>query len=242
MLELYHSPISTCSQKVRMVLAEKALDWTPRHIQFNQGDHLSDWYLKLNPNGVVPTLVHDSKVVTDSTVINEYLDEVFPATPLMPSDAHGRARMRTWRQYIDEVPTPSIRVPSFNAYFVPIWRDLSDAQFFDYTERLPLRKHFYRKMGRGGFSKEEVDAALNRLDQTLARMEASLAETAWIASDQFTLADVSVMPTVVRMEDLGLAHLWAARPRVTDWYRRLQARPAFGVTYMPGSRDLGPSC
>lgn len=47
MLELYHSPISTCSQKVRMVLAEKALDWTPRHIQFNQGDHLSDWYQRL---------------------------------------------------------------------------------------------------------------------------------------------------------------------------------------------------
>lgn len=242
MLELYHSPISTCSQKVRMVLAEKGLAWTPHHIQFNQGDHLSDWYLKINPNGVVPTLLHDGRVVTDSSVINEFLDEVFPEVPLMPRDPHGRATMRAWRQYIDEVPTPSIRVPSFNAYFVPIWREMSDAQFLEYTERLPLRKHFYRKMGRTGFPKEDVDAALDRLDQTLGRMEAALAQTAWIAADQFTLADVSVMPAVVRMEDLGLAHMWAARPRVTGWYWRLQARPAFAVTYMPGSRDLGPAC
>lgn len=225
-----------------MALAEKQLAWTPHHIQFNRGEHLSEQYLKINPNGVVPTLVHNGRVVTDSSVINEYLDEVFPEFPLRPHDPYGRAVMRIWRQYIDEVPTPSIRVPSFNAYFVPIWRDMSDRQFFEYTERLPLRKYFYRKMGRTGFPKEEVDAALERLNQTLARMEASLAGSAWIAGDDLSLADISVMPTVVRMEDLGLAAMWDDKPRVTDWYRRIQARPSFATTYMAGSRRLGPDC
>ena len=242
MLELYHNPISTCSQRVRMVLAEKGLPWTSRHIQFNTNDHLSADYLKLNPNGVVPTLVHDGEVIIESSVINEYLDDVFPEVPLRPHDPLGRARMRAWCQYIEEVPVPSIRYPSFNAYFVPIWRAMSDEKFIEYTERLPLRKHFYRRMGRGGFSKEEIDAALERLDQTLARMEAALAHTAWIAGERFSLADTNVMPAVVRMEDLGLAHLWADKPRMADWYRRLQARPAFANAYMPGSRALGPVC
>ena len=81
MLELYHSPISTCSQKVRLVLAEKELPWTPREIHFTAREHLSEAYLQLNPNGVVPTLVHDGDPIVNSSVINEYLDDVFPLSP-----------------------------------------------------------------------------------------------------------------------------------------------------------------
>ena len=72
MIELYNAPTSTCSQKVRMALLEKGQSWTDRIIFFAKGDHLSDWYLKLNPNGVVPTLVHNGSVVTDFSVINEF--------------------------------------------------------------------------------------------------------------------------------------------------------------------------
>jgi len=52
MLELYHAPQSTCSQKVRIVLAEKGLDWTERRINLNANEQLKSEYLKLNPNGV----------------------------------------------------------------------------------------------------------------------------------------------------------------------------------------------
>lgn len=242
MLELYHSPISTCSQKVRLVLAEKGLAWTSRLVTFADGQHLTAEYMKLNPNGVVPTLVHDGAPIVDSSVINEYLDEVFPDTPVRPADAKARARMRAWRQYIDEVPTPSIRVPSFNAYFVPIWSQMSEEAFIAYTERLPLRKHFYQRMGRGGFPQKEVADALDRLRQSLERMDRSLVEGPWLNGADYSLADVSITPTIVRMEDLGLAKMWADLPRVGNWYDRIRARPNFAVAYMPGSRDLGPSC
>lgn len=242
MLELYHAPISTCSQKVRLVLAEKQLPWTGRIIHFGSGDHLSPSYLAMNPNGVVPTLLDDGDIVIDSTVINEYLEDVYPQIPVRPKNPKVAARMRAWRQYIDEVPTPAIRPPSFNAFFVPIWAEMTDEQFFAYTERLPLRKHFYRKMGRTGFSKADIDEALDKLAQTLDRMERSLADGAWLVDDHYSLADVSITPTIVRMEDLGLSAMWANLPRVTDWYARIQARPNFAVAYMPGARDLGPSC
>jgi hypothetical protein len=77
LIELYNSRVSTCSQKVRMALWEKEISWQDRTIVFQKNDHLSDWYLAINPNGVVPALVHDGNTIIDSSVINEYLEDVF---------------------------------------------------------------------------------------------------------------------------------------------------------------------
>src|SRR5215510_8769764 len=121
-LVLYHSPYSTCSQKVRLVLAEKGLDYTSREISFAREEQLAPEYLEINPNGVVPTLVHDGEPVTDSSCIMEYLDEVSPYPPLSPSSALGRGRMRAWLRYFEEVPTAAARVPSFQAVFLPVLR------------------------------------------------------------------------------------------------------------------------
>jgi glutathione S-transferase len=63
-----------------MTLLEKGLAWTDRIILFGRNDH--DWYLALNPNGGVPTAVHDRNAIGDSSVINEYLEDVFPERPL----------------------------------------------------------------------------------------------------------------------------------------------------------------
>ncbi|MDB5875448.1 MAG: Glutathione S-transferase [Ramlibacter sp.] len=242
MLELYHSPISTCSQKVRLILAEKKIEWKSHAVKLATGEHLTEAYRKLNPNGVVPTLVHDGDPIVDSSVINEYLDDVFPDHPVRPGEPKALARMRAWRQYIDEVATPAIRVPSFNAFFVPIWQSMSDDEFFAYTEKLPLRKHFYRKMGRDGFGEADMDEALDKLGQTLDRMEDALAEGPWLMGQRYTIADASITPTIVRMEDAGLAGMWTNHPGVAAWYLRIQDRPNFSVAYMPGSRDISPSC
>lgn len=55
---LYHALFSTCSQKVRFALAAKNLDYESRLVDLRKGEHLDDWYLKINPNGVVPALTH----------------------------------------------------------------------------------------------------------------------------------------------------------------------------------------
>lgn len=242
MLELYNSPVSTCSQKVRLVLAEKDIAWQDRRVSFAKHEHISDWYLKLNPNGVLPTLVHNGCAVLDSSVIGEYLEDAFPDKPLRPKDALDRAYMRAWRQFIDEVPTVAIRPPSFNAAFVAVWSRLSDEEFDQYVDRLPLRKHFYRRMGRRGFPNEDIQASLDQLEMTLERMERALERSPWLAGEQFTLADTSMTPTIVRMEDLGLDDLWEELPRVTDWYARVCSRPSFAVAFYSGSRTLGPNC
>lgn len=238
MLELYHAPFSTCSQKVRICLAEKDLDWIDHRVDLAAKEQLSPGYLQLNPNGVVPTLVHDGAVVTDSSVICEYLDEVFPQPRLTPEDPVERARLRSWMRFLEEVPTAAIRVPSFHLALAQRFTGLDERRFLaEQADVRPIRKHFYYRMGPEGFAHSEVAASLEQLDLTLRRMEQALADGAWLMGAAFTLADIVVIPSIDRMNDLGLAAMWQGRyPRVDDWYDRFQARSSFTKAFAPGTR------
>lgn len=235
-LELYNAGVSTCSQRVRFVLAQKGLSYSDMRIRLERGEHLAPEYLAINPNGLVPALVHNGRAIVDSSVINEYLEELFPEVALIPKDPYERAQMRAWVQYLDEVMTPAIRYPSFQKFFGGGLRAMEPEQRQAFASRLPLRKHFALEMGAEGFPKNKLDDAMERISQALQRMEVALGKTQWIAHDNLTLADIAMMPSIVRLEDLGLDALWAEMPNVTDWYTRLQKLPAFAQTYSPGSR------
>src|SRR6266540_2059859 len=84
MLALYHNDMSLCAQKVRVCLAEKGLEWESRHLVLRAGEHQQSWYRKLNRRAVVPTLLDGDKVIPESNVILEYLDETYPDPPLAP--------------------------------------------------------------------------------------------------------------------------------------------------------------
>ena len=115
-LALYHNDMSSCAQKVRLLLAEKGLEWESRHLDLRAGEHQKDWYIKLNPRAVVPTLIDGDIVVPESNVINEYLDERFPDPPMKPVDPFGRARMRLWTKQLDEgVHDAGIAILSFGS-------------------------------------------------------------------------------------------------------------------------------
>lgn len=251
MIKLYNAAHSTCSQKVRICLAEKDLAFEDIKLDLAKAkDHLKPEYLKLNPNGVVPTLVDDDgAVITDSSVICEYLEERYPAVRLMPEDLVERAKVRAWMRFLEEVPTAAVRVPSFNMGFLTRFEGLDRAQFeAQESDRRPIRKQFYRRMGTSGFKKEDVEASLEQLGNTCARMSAALESGPWLMGDRLTLADVIVAPLIDRMADLGFAaDVWDRKyPRVTDWYARMRERPSFQKTFYPGARmseflDLVPA-
>ena len=237
-LDLYNAPQSTCSQRVRFTLHEKGLSFSEVKLDLFSGDQLRPEYLKLNPNGVVPSLVHNGRVIIDSAVIIEYLNEVFPEpAALVPQDAVARAAMRSLIRYIDEVPTPAVRVPSYNIAFLPHYRDMSEADFIALAESKPLRKEFLLSMGRSGFSTEEMNKALERLRRAIVRMSGTLIGSGgpWLMGPQLTLADIAMLPVLVRLADLGLGRLWESMPEVDRWLAALRARPAFSKTYYFGS-------
>lgn len=239
MLTLYNAAHSTCSQKVRICLAEKRLPFEDIKLDLGKAkEHLRPEYLKLNPNGVVPTLVDDDDIIVDSSVICEYLEEKYPQVPLSPSDPAGRARMRAWMRFLEEVPTAAVRVPSFNMGFLPRYEGM-DRKTFEGVESdvRPIRKQFYRRMGPSGFRKEDVEASIEQMRNTCSRMDAALANGPWLLGERYTLADIIVTPLIDRMADLGMSSIWENDfPRVTDWYARTKARPSFQQTFYPGTR------
>jgi glutathione S-transferase len=237
-LKLYNAPQSTCSQRVRFVLNAKGLPFDEEKLDLLAGDQLKPEYLMLNPNGVVPALDHNGRVVIDSSVIIEYLDEVFPDhTNFTPSDAVERAQMRSLMRFIDEMPAAAVRVPTFNLAFLPRFAAMSEEEFVAFAESKPLRKEFMLAMGRTGFPQKEMDGALTRLRRSYERMEQSIRESGgpWLLGKDITLADVSLMPAMVRMADLNRRDDWADLASVVKWYELICAQAAFKPTYYPGS-------
>lgn len=121
--------------------------------------------------------MHDDQVVVDSSVIMEYLDEIFPEPSLAPPDPVERAHMRAWLRYIEEVPTVAVRFSSFNQFLLRSYgyRQISAEQFARVAAARPLRKDFYLKMGQSGFSEEEIAQSMERLAATVERINTALA-------------------------------------------------------------------
>jgi glutathione S-transferase len=233
---LYNAPQSTCSQRVRFVLNAKKLPFEEVKLNLLEGDQLKPDYLKLNPNGVVPTLDHDGAIIIDSNVITEYLDEVTSGPGFTPEDPAARARMRALMHFIDEMPAAAVRVPTFNLAFLPSFQKMGGQAFAEMAESKPLRREFMLRMGQTGFPKQEMDAALARMRRTYERMEAEIEKSGgpWLLGKQITLADVAVMPSLVRIHDLGLPD-WQDLQRVVTWFDNIRAHPAFKPTFYHGS-------
>jgi glutathione S-transferase len=229
MLALYHNDMSSCAQKVRLCLAEKGLQWESRHLDLRAGEHQQDWYVKLNPRAVVPTLVDGDIVVPESNVINEYLDERFPDPPLKPGDPFGRAKMRLWTKQLDEgVHDAGIAVLSFALAFRHQYRDKGEAgkQMLESIPD-PIKRERRRDVIEKGLDSQFFRIAIARLLELYRDMDATLANRRWLAGDDYSIADAAFTPYVVRLDHLDVMGLLDRTPRVADWYRRLQARPSF---------------
>jgi len=239
LIELYHHGSSVCAAKVRFILAEKGLEWKGHYIDILRGDQFSPAYMKLNPRAVVPTLVHDGEVIVESTVICEYLDEVFPAPSLKPADPAGRARMRLWTKAVDEDVHPAcgeITFASCHRHIVERLGPEGVKKFLDSTppESVTPRWHERKKeIVLQGFEAPDIARPFLLYDRYLQRMEDALAGAPWLAGGTFSLADAGMAPYVNRLDMLGMLREWTrGRPRLGDWFERVRARPSFEPSFL----------
>ena len=235
---LYNAPQSTCSQRVRFVLNAKKIPFEQHLLDLFSGDQLKPEYKAINPNAVVPALLHNGKSVLDSSVIIEYLDEVAPElASFTPVDPVDKAKMRWMMRYIDEIPAPAIRFPSYNLAFLPHFQKMSEEEFIALCESKPLRKEFLMSMGRTGFSQKEMEMATDKLLRTVVRMDEWITQSKgpWLMGKDLTLADIAVMPVIVRLEDINMDYLWKDRPQIARWLKNIQDHEAFKSTYYSGS-------
>jgi glutathione S-transferase len=231
MLTLYDFGNSVCCQKVRIVLCEKGLDWQPVRVDLFRSEQYDPAYLKLNPKGVVPTLVHDDKPVVESTLICEYLDETFPEPPLMPADPWRRTRMRLWSKMVDEGLFEGVAEISFSAMFRERMRNMPEEmrqrRFRNVGD--PRRRDRLMSTYQLGVQSPFVLHAVAAYERACKYLEATLAEGGpWIVGERATLADISLMPFFARLDYLGLLDLWTqGRPHAEAWWARAKDWPSF---------------
>lgn len=229
MLEFYDNDMSVCAQKVRLVFAEKGIEYTRVPMDLRAGDQFRPDYLALNPKGVVPTIVHDGNVVIESTVIIAYLDEAFDGVSLTPSTALERARMLHWMILPDGGFHDVCGITSFALAFRMQLLQKTPEELEQYYANLksPQRRVLIRAVVEQGIDAPVVAPALNTYFDVIGRMESALQSSDWLASGDCSLADVTMLPYTLRLEHLGLDFFWNDRPNVARWYERMKQRPSF---------------
>jgi glutathione S-transferase len=225
---LYHGKTSVCSVKARLALAEKGVAFEGRLLTL-RGDQFDPDYMKLNPNAVVPTLVHEGQVIIESTVIMHYVDETFAGPPLMPAELLGRARARMTTKFVDEHVHMSCMALTHATANRGHLLKMAPAEMEAELARAPdpKRSEIKREVVRHGLDAPLLVDALHQQIKLLDQIEAAMAQCPFIAGAGYSLADAAATPYVWRLEKLKLARLWDQRPGVAAWYDRIRQRPSF---------------
>ena len=233
-LALYHYNSSVCSEKVRMVLNEKGeTGWESHEVDLFTGGQVDPAYLNLNPKAVVPTLVVDGQVLTESTVISEYLDDRFPSPPLKPADPFERAQMRLYSKMCDEGLHQGVAVLSYSAMFMDRLRKMPPDKVEVHLNRIIdlERRDRQTAIYHQGVDAPHVYRGTVAFEKAFQKIDKTLSDgRPWLCGDQFTLAEINLVPYVARLEYLNMLDIWTAdRPNVDAWFRRIKARRSYQV-------------
>lgn len=242
MIKLYHNALSTCSQKVRFVFAEKGIDFDSHEIDLIAGGQHEDWYVKLNPKHVVPTIDHDGRVLTESSLIIQYLNDLSKSPALMPEDAYGKYQVGKWIRLIDDAVHPAAPIITFAIGPRPMIlqqpKEVREANI----AAMPSEKArvLRRSVLEHGVKAPEFADALGIFISMLDQMEQSLAASKWLVGDEVTLAEASVLAYVVRLDDMALGRLFDAqtRPNVARWFDQLKGLPSFQTAVTKWTPDF----
>jgi glutathione S-transferase len=229
MLELYHYEPSANSMKPMLCLKEKGLEFVSHYVDLHSFEQHSPEFVRINPNGQVPALIHDGAIITESTVINEYLEDVFPAVRLRPEDPVARAHMRIWSKFVDEYFCPALSMLGWNRLVPGIVERLKKGEFDRLLERIPLREQRdkWKTAATHSFTGEQLADSRRRVSVSIERMERMLQKSRWLAGAEYSLADVnsySMVAAVPRLLPEAMSERVA--PGCSEWLARMNGRPA----------------
>ena len=234
-LVLYDAPNSPCGRRVRMCLIEKGVPFEIRWMSLGLMDQKQPWYLDLNPNGLVPTLVHNGNALYESNVINEYIDSLHTEPKLVPDDAYLQAQMRMWMAFELDWARPFRDA----IYETMGKRRLQDTQISpqDLTREITRRTDnpFYLKFAMNVLTTPKNDDLIadrhHVLREKMALMEKRLSDgRTWLLGDNFSLADIALGPRTEMFPIIEMANVFERFPLVDGFMQRLRTRPSWALS------------
>ncbi len=228
-LHLYHYGMSNCSQRVRLALEEKNLEWTSHYVELGELEQLEDEYQRINPKGVVPVLVHDGQIVTESLDIIAYLDEKFPEPPLLQLENVDADRVAAQLKAAQAIQEP-LKILTYEFFFKTL--GIFNKEWVDhYTKHQGNDKNveFLQEFSRG-FSRERIDNALRGVQEYCSKVDEAAGQSTYLAGAQRSLADIAAVVNVHRFYMLKLDV--AQYDHMRRWYDKMASRPAFQKAIM----------
>ena len=225
-LHVWHSGLSSCSQRVRITLTEKDLDWVSHPIDIPKNEHATPEYQAIHPKGLVPAFVDNGTLVIESCDIIDYIDQKYTSPPLRPSDPATDSNMGEMLAAADKAQT-DLKLLSHEFLFRPR-KPMSEDEvenFADLHNNQTLVEFVKEWQSSDQFPKEKLDAAVSRTDADFKILDAAVKDQDWLMGADMTLADIAWMPNVHRMMLMD----WPLDryPNLNRWFDRVKARPSY---------------
>ena len=227
-IHLWHGDISSCSQRVRITLAEKNLEWHSHPVSIPKNEHATPEYQAIHPDGLVPAFVDNGTLVIESCDIIEYIDEKYPDPRLRPKDNKRQTIMSSWLTYADESQA-DLKLLSHEFLFRP--RKKLSAEELD----IFATKHQNKKLVdfikewqiNDIFPKEKLDGAVTRTDIAFIKLDTTLRNQEWLLGDEISIADIAWMPNIHRMDLMDWP--WQLYPHLSRWYGQVKLRQSYKI-------------
>jgi len=235
-LHLYHAHISNCSARVRLLLEEKKLPWESHHIYLAKRQNVTEEYFGINPKGVVPSLVHDGKVIIESNDILVYLEETFPDPSFRDVINEKQLEIDRWLKISGEAHMPGVK--TFQYYkrnSKAMKKTEEEVALYRRLQKDPAYIAFHGKHDLPGqnFTAKDAEAAINLMDGYFAEMENILSENQWLVGNSYTLADISWSPTITTLMRGG--YDFSLFPNLMAWYNQISNRLSFQTSVIEWS-------
>jgi glutathione S-transferase len=222
-IHLWHAGFSSCSQRVRLALAELGVDFESHLVNLAAGENATEEYQQIHPDGLVPALVHDGVAVTESVDIIAYLDAQLGDGALWPpSQEDATAALLTQA----DAAQAALKVCTFEFLFRET-PPMSDAEFATFQAQLKNDKlRQFHIDYRAGFGSERIIAAVNDVYQDFNSLDYKLGDgRTWLAGNEFSLADIAWLPNFHRFDLLRWP--FQRHPNLSRWFMSASSRASY---------------
>ena len=223
-IHVYHYFLSNCAQRVCIAVEDKGQEWTPHAISLFRGQNIKDDYLRINPKGLIPALVHDGVVITESIDILRYLEERFPEPALYPRDPEARREVDGWMNIATDNHVGVIKTYMYATVFGSSKKPEDMQHYREIQEDSELVA--FHQEALDGFTQDKTLAAEREVFGFFDRMEKALGQHRWLVGDDFSHADISWFVQYYLMTSLGAVN-FERYPNIRRWGNAIMQRPSY---------------